>query len=297
MSKEALRSTDLFAPTEECQRLMSVPGQHFIRRVTVTNKPKEHVDKVIQFIRKLLLSIEERGGNREMAARGIVDVLVEKITWGIHDSSMNIITLAEPTEVVQLARKDGAEYKGFFLKGVESELYAPNFGLRKDDVAARTDQQWGDYIDSNYVVGVRQPVYREGKKHDMLVGIGSVERKEESSQHHKGTIGKFFVHPAHQTYGLGAMIVSKRLEYAISNNIMDLYLTITDSNIFVKKYFESLGAKDIGLDPRGAEHNGEFYAWRNYHIDVPVYASGKRIELTKERQLQKEKLLKKVIVP
>jgi ribosomal protein S18 acetylase RimI-like enzyme len=134
-----------------------------------------------------------------------------------------------------------------------------NFGSHHDDEAVHPIAWWRDRM--AHPAGAGFGAWIEGD----LAGIISFGAEQETKHRHQGSIGSFYVRPAHRGQGVGDALMRAALDEA-ARRVEQVVLTVTASNAGAIRLYERHGFETVGRKPRsirvGDAYHDELEMWR-----------------------------------
>jgi GNAT superfamily N-acetyltransferase len=141
----------------------------------------------------------------------------------------------------QLAREDATAFQRLRLHGLGSHPLA--FRSSLDEESWLSIDEVGRRLAAGFVVGA---FTAEGE----LAGIGGLARFEGTKVRHKAVLWGMFVREDARGHGLARAIVERLLEYARSEGIEAVLLSVDSANDSAKRLYEHCGFVAYGVEPR-----------------------------------------------
>jgi RimJ/RimL family protein N-acetyltransferase len=94
----------------------------------------------------------------------------------------------------------------------------------------------------------------------VLAGVVGCSREPRAKNHHKAVIFGMHVAPEHRRRGVGTALLDHLVDDVRRDpGILQLILTVTDSNRAARTLYERAGFRSFGVEPRAIRVDGEFF--------------------------------------
>ncbi len=101
---------------------------------------------------------------------------------------------------------------------------------------------------------------------ELLAGVVGLSREHRAKNRHKAVVFGMYVAPEHSGRGIGAALLRHVVDEARRQpGLLQLVLTVTDSNAAARALYENAGFRSFGIEPR-AFRVGDTYHDKNHMI-------------------------------
>jgi ribosomal protein S18 acetylase RimI-like enzyme len=95
-------------------------------------------------------------------------------------------------------------------------------------------------------------------KNDNLIGIVTLRSSLRLKTKHNGHLAGMYVDKNHRRQGIGKLLIHEVISYAKAHDIINLFLTVTSSNLDAIKLYEHMGFIRYGVEEREILHKGTY---------------------------------------
>ncbi len=100
---------------------------------------------------------------------------------------------------------------------------------------------WGAYVD------------------ERLAGVVTLITSTRKKTMHNGTIVAMYVDDLYRRHGIGSYLLKHAIIEAKSKSILNLYLTVTTTNLVAKKLYSSFGFVTYGIEKNGLKIDQQYF--------------------------------------
>jgi ribosomal protein S18 acetylase RimI-like enzyme len=153
-----------------------------------------------------------------------------------------------------LNEEDAGLFRDLCLEAVDETPSA--FCESAAEVLAKSIETFTDHLASHgrgdFVLGAFDEA-------NHLIGTVGLYRAPYGKQSHKGTLWGLYVTPHHRQRGIGRALTVAVLEHACNlPGILQINLSVANSNPSAQQLYESLGFKTYGIEPDALNVNGVY---------------------------------------
>lgn len=169
-------------------------------------------------------------------------------------------------QIRKLTPDDAAPYHELRLEGLRKYPYA--FGESQSEFEVRTIEEIAEMIpaDPDSTEGFILGAFDE---QNSLIGIVSLSRNSFKKRAHKAVLWGMYIRTEYHRKGIGAKLVEQLVALARQfKDLEQIELTAATNNERAIQFYESLGFRSFGREPRALQIDGKYYDQEHMCFDL-----------------------------